>query len=104
MLATLIVANCVMKVRVLPAGRRKILDLPAFKEPQYSLFVFGAAITFMGLYAPFFYVQTYAIEYNITNTNLAFYLLAVINGGSVFGRIIPNFVADRTGKPYSHNA
>lgn len=97
MLATLIVANSVMKVRVLPAGRRKIVDLTAFKEPQYTLFVAGAFITFMGLYAPFFYVQTYAMEYNITSENLAFYLLAIINTGSVFGRIIPNFVADRTG-------
>lgn len=97
MLATLIVSNFVMKVRVLPAGRRKIVDLPAFKEPPYTLFVAGTFIIFMGLYAPFFYVQTYAIEYDITNTNLAFYLLAIINSASVFGRIIPNFVADRTG-------
>lgn len=97
MLSTLIVSNCVMKVRVLPAGRRKILDLPAFKEPQYALFVFGAFVIFMGLYAPFFYVETYAMQYSITSDNLAFYTLAIINTASVFGRIIPNFVADRTG-------
>lgn len=97
MLATLIVANLVMKVRVLPAGRRKMVDLPAFKEPQYVLFVLGGFVTFMGLYAPFFYVQTYAITYHITNENLAFYLLAIINTGSIFGRIIPNLVADTTG-------
>ncbi|GAB7351396.1 hypothetical protein MBLNU459_g2073t1 [Dothideomycetes sp. NU459] len=79
MLATLIVSNTVMK------------------EAPYVLFVAGAFTAFMGLYAPFFYVETYAIEYKITDVNLAFYLLAVINSVSVFGRIIPNFVADRTG-------
>ncbi|KAL1303354.1 hypothetical protein AAFC00_006751 [Neodothiora populina] len=97
MLATLVISNVVMKVRVLPAGRRKMVDLQAFKEPQYTLFVAGGFITFMGLYAPFFYVQSYAIYYSITNTNLAFYLLAIINSASVFGRIIPNRIADRTG-------
>ena len=97
MLATLVISNAVMKVRVLPAARRKIVDIRAFKEPQYVLFVFGGFITFMGLYAPFFYVQTYAITESITSTNLAFYLLAIINTGSIFGRLIPNFVADRTG-------
>lgn len=96
-LITLLLSNLVMKVRVLPAARRRILDLPAFKEPQYALFVAGSFITFMGLYSPFFYVSTYAIEYGITSTNLAFYLLAIINTGSVFGRIIPNLIADRTG-------
>jgi len=97
MLVTLAAANSVMKVRVLPGARRKIVDLQAFKEPQYVLFVAGAFVTFMGLYAPFFYVQTYSITYHITNTNLAFYLLAIINTASIFGRIIPNFIADKTG-------
>lgn len=97
MLSTLIIANVVMKVRVLPVARRKVIDLPAFKELQYTLFVAGGFITFMGLYAPFFYVQTYAISTGITSTDLGFYLLAFLNAGSIFGRIIPNFVAGYTG-------
>ncbi|OCL08237.1 MFS general substrate transporter [Glonium stellatum] len=96
-LATLFVPNIVMKVRVLPAHRRALLDLPAFKEVPYTLFVAGAFIGFMGLYMPFFYIQLYAIREKITDTNLAFYLLAVLNSASVFGRIAPNFLADKTG-------
>lgn len=95
--ATLFVPNTVMKVRVLPAQRRALLDLPAFKEIPYTLFVAGAFIGFMGLYMPFFYIQLYAIRGGITDTNLAFYLLAVLNSASVFGRIVPNFVADKVG-------
>ncbi|KAK5012603.1 hypothetical protein LTR60_004295, partial [Cryomyces antarcticus] len=97
MLATLAVPNLVMKVRVLPAARRKILDLAAFREPAYFCFVLGGFLGFMGLYAPFFYVQTYAITNKITNPNLAFYLLSIINSASIFGRLIPNLVADKTG-------
>lgn len=93
----LLVSNATFKVRVLPAARRKFLDLSAFKELPYVLFVFGSFLGFMGLYVLFFYVQTYAIETGITNPNLGFYLLAILNSGSVFGRIIPNYIADRTG-------
>lgn len=96
-LATLFVPNTVMKVRVLPAQRRALLDLPAFKEIPYTLFVAGAFIGFMGLYMPFFYIQLYAIQGGITDTNLAFYLVAILNSASVFGRIVPNFVADKVG-------
>lgn len=29
--------------------------------------------------------------------NLAFYMLSILNASSIFGRVIPNFIADRTG-------
>lgn len=97
-LATLLVPNVCMKVRVLPASRRKILDLPAFKEPPYVLFILGAMIVFMGLYTPFFYIQLYAIDKSIVSKDLAFYMLSIMNASSTFGRIFPNMLADRIGR------
>lgn len=91
------ISNLVLRVRTIPDSRRKFLDLPAFKEPQYALFVLGTFLGFMGLYVVFFYVQSYAIETNIAGDNMSFYLLSILNAGSIFGRIIPNFIADRTG-------
>jgi predicted MFS family arabinose efflux permease len=96
-LGTMLIPNLVMRVRVLPPKSRSLFDLSAFLIPAYSLNVFGFFIGFMGLYMPFFYSQVYAIEEGIVNSNLAFYLLAVMNGTSVFGRIIPNFIADKLG-------
>ena len=96
-LGTMVIPNVCMRVRVLPAKKRSLLDLPAFKKPAYTLTVFGFFIGFMGLYMPFFYAQVYALERHITNENLAFYLLAVMNSTSVFGRIIPNYLADFLG-------
>lgn len=93
----LAISNSVLRVRTIPDSRRKFLDLPAFKEPAYALFVLGNFLGFMGLYVVFFYVQTYAIQTNIASEDMGFYLLSVLNAGSVFGRIIPNFIADRTG-------
>jgi MFS family permease len=49
------------------------------------------------MYVPFFFVQLYAIQEGIMSENLAFYLLPVLNAGSIFGRIIPNFLADKIG-------
>jgi MFS family permease len=45
----------------------------------------------------FFYVQIYALEKHITNENLGFYLLSILNTASILGRIVPNFIADKTG-------
>lgn len=85
-LATMIVPNVCMRVRVLPAKKRSLLDLDAFRIPAYSLNCVGFFLGFMGLYMPFFYAQVYAIQRHITNENLAFYLLAVMNSTSTFGR------------------
>lgn len=97
MLATLTVANLTLKVRVLPAGRRKFIDLTAWKEAPWLLFTFGSFLAFMGLYSPFFYIQSYVIEAGIMDANLAFYLLSILNACSTFGRIIPGFVGDKIG-------
>jgi MFS family permease len=85
-LATSIIPVVVSRPRVLPAKSRALLDLKAFLVPAYSLQVVGFFCGFMGLYMPFFYAQVYAIQRHITNENLAFYLLAVMNSTSVFGR------------------
>lgn len=42
-------------------------------------------------------MASYAIEEGITDENLGFYVLTILNAGSVFGRIVPNFFADTTG-------
>ena len=86
MLGTMIIPNLIMRVRVLPAKSRSLLDLRAFLIPAYSLQICGFFCGFMGLYMPFFYAQVYALQENITNENLAFYLLAVMNSTSTFGR------------------
>jgi predicted MFS family arabinose efflux permease len=96
-LGTMIIPNACMRVRVLPAKKRSLLDLAAFKKPSYALTVLGFFMGFMGLYMPFFYGQIYAIQRRITDEDLAFYLLAVMNSASVFGRIIPNYLADTMG-------
>ncbi|KAI1907909.1 hypothetical protein LOZ61_005856 [Ophidiomyces ophidiicola] len=97
MLATQLISITVMKVRVVPDKRRAIMDLAAFKELPYFFFNASVFIAFMGLYQPFFYIQTFAIKNGITTENLGFYILAIMNAASAFGRIIPGILSDRIG-------
>lgn len=86
-----------MKVRVRPAQKRALIQLSAFTEPPFTLFTIGMFFGFMGLYFPFFYTQSYAISTGIMEQSLANYLFAILNAASIFGRILPNFIADRVG-------
>ncbi|KAF7158195.1 hypothetical protein CNMCM5623_002861 [Aspergillus felis] len=94
---TLLIPLCVFRVRVRPSGKRKPMDLRAFKEPAYTFFVLGGLLTFVSLNIPFFYIQYYAISKGISANEMGFYLLSIITTGSVFGRVFPNFFANRVG-------
>ena len=96
---TLSISLLVMRVRVVPTQKRQLLQLSAFKEAPYTLFSIAEFLGFMGLYIPFFYIQSYATNAPKTHIDpsLAFYLLIILNAASVFGRVIPNFLADKTG-------
>jgi predicted MFS family arabinose efflux permease len=86
-----------MKARVLPPVRRKMVDTSAFKDLPFMLFISGSFLAFQGLFIPFFYLQFYAISERITSEDLAFYLLSILNAGSIIGRIVPNILADKLG-------
>lgn len=87
-----------MKTRLPPAKRtRALLDLAAFKNLPFSLFSMGFFLSFVGLYVPIFHIIIFAQRHVHVNTDLSFYLLATLNGASVFVRILPGLLADRFG-------
>ncbi|KAJ5084848.1 hypothetical protein NUU61_009427 [Penicillium alfredii] len=96
-LGSICISLSVMRVRFQPKEKRKLYQLSAFKEPAYCIFAVAMFLGFLGFYNFLFYVQSYAIETGIVNANLGFYLLAMLNAASTFGRIAPNFIADHTG-------
>lgn len=49
----------------------------------------------MGIYISFFYIEVYALQECSTPSQLAAYILTVVNSGSLFGRLIPTYLADR---------
>jgi hypothetical protein len=51
---------------------------------------------FMGAYTAIFFLQSYAVQNGI-GSQLAFYFTAILNASSVFGRLVPNYLADKMG-------
>lgn len=71
-------------------------DLSIAKSFTFQLMCAGLAISALGLFSPFFYVTSYATSLGMS-TSISFYLVSIVNGASLFGRILPGFLADRFG-------
>ncbi|KAJ5133604.1 hypothetical protein N7526_004969 [Penicillium atrosanguineum] len=80
-----------------PKHSRSMFDFSALKEIPFLVFCFGLFFVFTGLYFPFFYLPSYFSVFLHSDTNIAFYSIAILNAASVFGRITPGILADRIG-------
>lgn len=86
-----------MKQRIKPAHARSLVDVTAFRDVPYITFTLGAMLGFIGLYVGFFYVSFFGQSTGITDESLSFYLIPILNAASVFGRTLPNIIADKIG-------
>lgn len=66
------------------------------KNTTFLLLCSGLAISYLGMFTPFFYATSYAQSLGYS-TSFAFYLVSIINAASLFGRILPGILADRYG-------
>ena len=100
-LACLIVGNFLMKPRLPPAPdakKQKIFSLALFADPAFSFLtasVFGIEIVLFGALG---ILPTYASMGTDYPPETGFYLIAIMNGVSCLGRIIPGFVSDIVGR------
>ncbi|XWX00021.1 hypothetical protein V2A60_008037 [Cordyceps javanica] len=70
--------------------------LALLKNTNFLLLCSGLAISYLGMFSPFFYATSYARSLG-HSASFAFYLVSIVNGASLFGRILPGFLADRYG-------
>lgn len=91
-LATLAVPFACMRIRYSPPKSRAYFDIDPWLDISYTLYMLGVFFAFAGLYVPFFYFELYAIKNNLVDPELGFYLLAIMNAGSFFGRIVSPLV------------
>ncbi|POY76556.1 hypothetical protein BMF94_0397 [Rhodotorula taiwanensis] len=82
--------------RLPPRKIGNIFDFSPFREKSFALFVAAECIIMWGLYQAYFYIQDYGALHGVSH-NVTQYALAILNGASVFGRIIPNWLADTYG-------
>ncbi|KAL2060368.1 hypothetical protein VTL71DRAFT_9763 [Oculimacula yallundae] len=94
--ALMIPAAAAIRPRLPP--RKNNFFLPeAFKNPQYSVLIASTFLMMMGMFMPFFYLPTFAVAQGM-KTQLAGNLLAILNGASFFGRVIPGVLGDKLGR------
>ncbi|KAL1855893.1 hypothetical protein Daus18300_010871 [Diaporthe australafricana] len=87
---TLAICNIVLRGPGASAKRRALVHRESLTDWPYVALIFAYFTVFLGLYTPFFYVESFAVGSHITSEDTAFYLLAVVNLASILGRIIPN--------------
>ncbi|KAJ5273737.1 hypothetical protein N7478_008862 [Penicillium angulare] len=71
---------------------RSIVDWSAFREPSFMLFSLSLTCVMLAYYVPIFYVASYGRTVINTTTSLSFYMVAIVNGSSVVGRVVPNLL------------
>ena len=94
---TLAIPIVIMKMRFKAPKARALLDYSALTDVPYMLFIFATMVGFTGLNVAVFYVSFYPLNRGITGKNLSFYMVAIFNAASIFGRIVPNAISDKTG-------
>lgn len=99
MLGLLIYGNLTIRSRIPPTPKPWSLGefITPLGELPYFLVVFASFLFFFGMFLPFNYIILYAVA-NGMSMRLASYMLAVLNAVSVFGRILPGWIADRVGR------
>lgn len=70
--------------------------LPMLKNPSFVLLCVGLAVVYLGFFGPFFYVSSYSVSLG-QSSSFSFYLLSILNGASLVGRILPGIIADKYG-------
>ena len=100
-LACLIVSNFLVRSRLAPspeAKKAKIFSLQLFGDPAFSFLtvsLFGIEVVLFGSLG---ILPTYAGLGTDYPAETGFYLIAIMNASSCFGRIIPGFVSDIVGR------
>ncbi|KAL8766140.1 MAG: hypothetical protein Q9209_006980 [Squamulea sp. 1 TL-2023] len=97
-LALLVVANLFIRTRLPPkAGGNVWPDFRIFGDVTFAFTTAGVFFIEWGLFVPLSFISSYALA-NGVNSTFSYQLLAVLNAGSVFGRVVPGYVADRLGR------
>ncbi|KAJ5168598.1 uncharacterized protein N7482_004192 [Penicillium canariense] len=68
---------------------RSLIDWTAFRDMPFMLFSASLTCVMLAYYVPIFYVATYARTVIQTTASLSFYMVAIVNGSSVVGRVVP---------------
>ncbi|KAL4950488.1 major facilitator superfamily domain-containing protein [Aspergillus filifer] len=97
----LIIANLTIRSRLKHQRKTPLCHPMDFirplREMPFVLTSVGTFFLYWGLFLPFAFIPTQAQRYGMSSY-LASYLLAILNASSIFGRILPPYLADHLGR------
>ncbi|KAF2867775.1 major facilitator superfamily domain-containing protein [Massariosphaeria phaeospora] len=97
----LLAVSCAMVTSRMPRKKwnpeLKWIDLAMFKQKEFAVYTVGAFLVMWGLWAPFNFISSMAMERANFSPTLALYLISIINATSIPGRILPPYLGDRFG-------
>ena len=99
LLVMAIPANLFVTKRLPPDTKELTMfpDLTSLKDPKFALCTIGVFLMEWGLFVPIAYISSYTTSQGL-ESSFGFTVLALLNVGSFFGRLLPGFVADRIGR------
>jgi MFS family permease len=95
-LVTNIVAFAVVRLQRQYGSKGSNFGFHHFKDLPYTVFVGAFTLFVASSFVPFFFIQEYALQLGVSK-DMAFNLLSIMNAANIFGRFVPNFIADRYG-------
>jgi MFS family permease len=95
-LVTNAIAFFVMRLQSQYGAKESKFGFHHFKDLPYTVFVVAFTLFVASSFAPFFFIQDYVIRLGVSK-DMAFNLLSIMNAANIFGRFVPNFIADRYG-------
>ncbi|KAI6043379.1 MFS general substrate transporter [Pisolithus marmoratus] len=97
MLVALGIANLAIDRRLPPVDvKGGLLNLSAFRNPAYTLYCVSGIVCSLGLFTMLTYLPVSAAAVGVS-TNFSFYLVAIANAASGFGRLSAGKLADHIG-------
>ena len=95
-MAALMLPSCFVIRARLPSRKGRFFLPEAFKNPVYNAIIGSVFLMMIGVFTPFFYLPTYAVQHGMSK-ELAANLSAILNGASFLGRVGPGILADKIG-------
>jgi MFS family permease len=84
-----------LKPRLPPRKTGPLLELSAFKELPYCLYLVGIFFVYAGQYFPFYYIGAYSVSQIGAPYSTSVNLLMIMNGVGLVGRLVSGYIADR---------
>lgn len=75
-----------------------LLEWTVLRDPLFCLILFAVFLANFALFLPFFYLPSFARLLPGVSPNVRDYILTIINGTSLVGRVLPGIIGDRLGR------